>query len=151
VRRTIVPAGPSAGDASAGNRRDRHATRSWHPLVVLGLLCALAAQMLLPVVHAPARAAAFASDAVAQLGAGTAPAPEIRAAGPTVPVHDPASCPACQSLLHPKPAAPPPVLAQRALSELTLAFAAPAQRVHDCAALTGHAPRAPPLAALSLA
>ena len=119
-----------------------------HRILALAILCALALQMELPVAHAPAHASAKGSGLA--LAHGALPL-TLKAASASLPsAHDPASCPICQSL-HAKPAAPPPALPQRWPSEAEVAVAAPEQRPHDCSAQTGHPPRAPPLAARTLA
>jgi hypothetical protein len=121
----------------------------WRRLSILAVLAAFVAQMALPLAHASARVETI-SQAVAHAQGCAAHAQEIACAAATAP-HDASTCPVCQSLLHPKPAAPTPVLAERRLPELAAIPYPPAQRAHACPARTGNPPRAPPLAALSLA
>jgi hypothetical protein len=104
--------------------------------------------MELPVFHAPAHAGASAAGIAL---ADDAPPHELRPGGATQPAgHDPASCVVCRSL-HAKPALAQQGGSPRPLPERTLGHHAPAQRAHACAAQSGHPPRAPPLAPLSLA
>ena len=119
-----------------------------HRILALAILCALALQMELPVAHAPAHASAQGSGLA--LTHGTQPLTLVAASASLASAHDPASCPICQSL-HAKPGAAPTALPQHWPSELGVAVAAPEQRPHDCSAQTGHPPRAPPLAARTLA
>ena len=119
-----------------------------HRILALAILCALALQMELPVAHAPAHASAPAGGVAVAPGA--LPLTFKPASANLPSAHDPASCPTCQSL-HAKPAAAPTALPQHWPSEAGVAVAAPEQRPHDCSAQTGHPPRAPPLAAHTLA
>lgn len=105
--------------------------------------------MLPPVAHAAARADIARSDAAALSAAGAVRGTAVSPAQPAA--HDPTTCPVCQSLLHAKPAAPPPAMPARALPPLCGVLPAPVLRAHEAVARTGHPPRASPLAALSLA
>jgi hypothetical protein len=114
-------------------------------LGALLLLWALALQSALPVVHASAHAVSAATS-----DAHTVPSELYAAAATHASPGDPASCPVCQSL-HGKPAVMPPAPSAHAFSATQVAFTATAQRIHAAATHRAHAPRAPPLEALSLA
>jgi hypothetical protein len=119
-----------------------------HRILALATLLALALQLELPVAHASAHFGSADSDLVLAQGA---PGQQLQPASATHGrAHDAAACPICQSL-HAKPAVTPPAAPERALPERAALLPAPAQRPHDCVARSGHPPRAPPLASLSLA
>jgi hypothetical protein len=119
-----------------------------HRILALAILCALALQLELPVAHAPAHASTQGTSVALAHGAQPLSLTPASVSHPSA--HDPASCPICQSL-HAKPAAAPTALPQHWPSVREVAVAAPEQRPHDCSAQTGHPPRAPPLAAHTLA
>ena len=116
--------------------------------LALAMLFALALQLELPVAHAPAHFGSADSELALAGGAPPQqlqPASALHGRG-----HDAASCPICQSL-HAKPAVTPPAAPERPLPELGTLLPAASSRPHDCVARSGHPPRAPPLASLSLA
>jgi hypothetical protein len=120
--------------------------RSGRPGVVIALLWTLALQMSLPVAHATAHAVFDGST-----GAHCGTQQDLRSAGVTQPDRgDEAACPVCQSL-HAKPAVRSQTLGARALCASETALCATSQRIHAGATHRAHAPRAPPLEALSLA
>lgn len=115
-------------------------------LGVIALLWALALQLSLPIAHASAHAAFDGST-----GAHCGTQQELGPAGATQPdPSDGAACPVCQSL-HAKPAMLSQALGAHALCASETALFATAQRIHAGATHRAHAPRAPPLEALSLA
>lgn len=132
----------------ADRARRRYAPRrsGTHRLGAFALLWALALQMALPVAHASAHAA-FAASA----GAPVAAPHELQPAGATQPgAGDPATCPVCQSL-HAKPTALAAAPGAHMPCAAETAVVATAQLVRAAATHRAHAPRAPPLEALSLA
>lgn len=134
-------------DTAASPRAGLLPRAGWWRLAVLALLCAIASEMLLPLAHASAGSAGSRS-----IFAQSGPAPGIEISrGAASAAHDPATCGVCQSLLHANPAAPPPAAIERWLPELASLFVVSAPRSHVAVARTGNPPRAPPLAALSLA
>jgi len=117
-------------------------------ILALAILFALALQLELSVAHAAAHFGSGDSELAFAQGA---PAQQLQPASATHGRgHDAASCPICQSL-HANPAVTPPPAPERPLPEIASLLPAPAQRPHDCVARSGHPPRAPPLASLSLA
>ena len=119
-----------------------------HRILAFAMLFALAVQLELPIAHAPAHFGSGDSDLAL---AKSAPPQQLQPASAAHGrAHDAASCPICQSL-HAKPAVTLPAATARPLPELASLLSERPQRPHDCAARSGHPPRAPPQTSLSLA
>jgi hypothetical protein len=113
-------------------------------LVGVGLL----AQLALPAVHAIEVERGSKPEAASVLP-GAAEGPSVAANPVATPAHDPATCPACQSLLRTSPVvAPNTVSAQPDRGHPSALPAAPALAI-SAVARTGHPPRAPPIPLLS--
>jgi hypothetical protein len=144
VRRILTSSADTAASLRSGS------PRRWRRFFALALLCAIAARMALPVAHASVLEEAAGPGLATPAPAGSLHGAQL--SGTAQPAaHDPTTCQVCQSLLHAKPAAPPPAMLARGLPTLSSVVPAPVMRAHQAVARTGHPPRAPPLAALSLA
>ncbi|HXK24158.1 MAG TPA: hypothetical protein VMS55_15930 [Myxococcota bacterium] len=117
----------------------------WRRLSIVVLSICLLGQMALPPGHPAPRAGGTSGVVALALHGKSVSRAEL------CPAHDPTTCPVCQRLLHPKPAATPPAMPARSLPVLLSNLPAPALRAHEAVARTGHPPRAPPQISLSLA